>query len=75
MHARHTYLHLHKLHDLGEDLYCVGVGDECVHTSEVHDGGGHRLQPVPTQVQLLQLLQLGHFTTVKEKGESVNMYV
>lgn len=57
-----TYFHLHQLHDLREDLDGVGVGYERVHPSAVHDGGGHRLQHVSTQVHLLQLLQLGHFT-------------
>lgn len=56
------YFHLHQLHDLGEDLDGVGVGDECVHSPAIHDGGGHSLQHVSAQVHLLQLLQLGHFT-------------
>lgn len=57
-----AYFHLHQLHDLREDLDGVGVGDERVHASTVHDGGGHGLQHVSAQVHLLQLLQFGHFT-------------
>lgn len=56
------YFHLHQLHDLRKDLNGVRVGNQCVHAPAVHNGGGDRLQHVATEVHLLQLLQLGHFT-------------
>lgn len=57
-----SYFHFHQLHDFGKDLDGVGMGNERVHPSAIHDGGGHSLQHVSTQIHLLQLLQLGHFT-------------
>lgn len=57
-----AHFHLHQLHDLRKNFDGVGVGDECVHSPAIQDGGGHSLQHVSAQVHLLQLLQLGHFT-------------
>ena len=59
-----SYLHVLKLEDLREDSDVVGVGRECVHVPAAQDGGGHRSQPVPTEVQFLQLLQTSHLTAV-----------
>lgn len=55
------YLYFRKLHDFWEDFNAVGVSNYSMHASTVHDGGRNSFQLVTTNINFLQLFQLGHF--------------
>ena len=55
------YLYFRELHDFWEDFDAVGVSNHSVHASAVHDGRWNGFQFVPTDINFLQVFQLGHF--------------
>jgi len=55
------YLYFRKLHDFWEDFNAVGVSNYSMHAPTVHDGCRNGFRLVTTNINFLQLFQLGHF--------------